>query len=109
MSGFSDRLRQAREQAGFATKADAARALGEPLPTYYGHENGHRGGKRPSPETVMKYARRFGVSVEWLLNGTGLKKARNRPDFEVMYERLDEDQRAEVLRFMEFHSLKNRP
>lgn len=60
---IGERLRQAREAAGYASAAAAARALGVPYPTYAGHENGSRG-LRGNLET---YARRFGVSTDWLL------------------------------------------
>lgn len=63
---ISDRLIQARKNAGFATASEAAKALGVREPTYLGHENGSRGFKAPS---AQQYARRFGVSPEWLLFG----------------------------------------
>lgn len=64
----SDRLMQARRKAGYASASDAAKALGVKEPTYMGHENGSRGFKKASAE---QYARRFGVSLEWLLTGRG--------------------------------------
>lgn len=70
MESVADRLRQARQEAGFESVADAARALGVSYPTYAGHENGARGLRRDS---LTKYARRFKVSVDWLLTGKGDK------------------------------------
>lgn len=64
----NERLTEAREKAGFATAADAARALGVKLPTYYSHENGTSGLR---PDVAAKYARKFRVSLEWLLTGKG--------------------------------------
>jgi phage repressor protein C with HTH and peptisase S24 domain len=61
------RLRLAREQAGFARASDAARALGIEEPTYLGHENGSRGLSR----AAARYARFFGVSLDWLIDGRG--------------------------------------
>jgi phage repressor protein C with HTH and peptisase S24 domain len=61
------RLRFAREQAGFARASDAARAMGIEAPTYLGHENGSRGLSR----AVARYARFFGVSLDWLIDGRG--------------------------------------
>jgi len=61
------RLRFAREQAGFARASDAARAMGIEEPTYLGHENGSRGLTRAS----ARYARFFGVSLDWLIDGRG--------------------------------------
>jgi phage repressor protein C with HTH and peptisase S24 domain len=66
---INERLRAAREAAGFKTKADAAKAVGVPYPTYAGHENGGRGAfKRDEAAT---YARVFKVNLEWLLTGRG--------------------------------------
>ena len=64
----ADRLRAARERAGFATAADGARRLNVPVATYSGHENGSRGLKR---EVAARYAKAFGVTPEWLLFGSG--------------------------------------
>jgi phage repressor protein C with HTH and peptisase S24 domain len=61
------RLRLAREQAGFAHASDAARAMGVEEPTYLGHENGSRGLSR----AAARYARFFGVSLDWLIDGLG--------------------------------------
>lgn len=64
----SDRLRLARERAGFETAADAARRFDWQLVTYRHHENGTRGFKQSA---AIRYARAFRVSPEWLLFGTG--------------------------------------
>ncbi len=61
------RLRLAREQAGFAQPSDAARAMGIEEPTYLGHENGSPGLSR----AAARYARFFGVSLDWLIDGRG--------------------------------------
>jgi len=63
-----ERLVAARKAAGYETAADAALALGMPYPTYAGHENNSSGFKH---KTAVIYARRFGVSLEWLLTGRG--------------------------------------
>jgi phage repressor protein C with HTH and peptisase S24 domain len=59
------RLRHAREQAGYPRASDAARAMGIEEPTYLGHENGSRGLSR----AAARYARFFGVSLDWLVAG----------------------------------------
>lgn len=64
---IAERLRQAREHAGFASATDAAASLGMKYATYAGHENGTRGPGR----AAEKYARRFRVSLDWLLRGVG--------------------------------------
>ncbi|MBG6143592.1 DNA-binding XRE family transcriptional regulator [Labrenzia sp. EL_142] len=63
-----ERLRHARIRAGFSSATSAANALGIPVSTYASHENDNRGFKA---DLAAKYARRFGVSVNWLLFGTG--------------------------------------
>lgn len=67
-----ERLREARLDAGFEDASEAARRLGMAGPTYLGHENGSRGFKARAPE----YARKFKVSLEWLLTGKGQKQGR---------------------------------
>ena len=62
------RLRQARlAQGRFAEAADAARAMGIPLPTYYNHENGSNGLSRSG----QQYAKFYRVNYDWLINGRG--------------------------------------
>lgn len=63
-----ERLTRARAAAGYDTAAEAARALGVNLQTYYSHENGTSGIR---PQVARKYARKFGVRTEWLLYGEG--------------------------------------
>lgn len=63
-----ERLAAARQSAGYESAADAARALGVSYPTYAGHENGSSGFRH---KTAAIYARKFGVSLEWLLTGRG--------------------------------------
>lgn len=65
------RLAQAREAAGYRTATAGAEALGMVYSTYAGHENGNRGLRG----NLERYARRYGVSVDWLLTGRG-----NAPD-----------------------------
>jgi DNA-binding XRE family transcriptional regulator len=72
MSEPHERLRQARRAAGYEEATDAARALGLREPTYLAHENGSRGFRARAPE----YAKRYGVSLEWLLTGRGQKEQR---------------------------------
>lgn len=76
MSTSADRLREARERAGFTTASEGAEAAGAKIPTYVQHENGIRG--YPAPK-ARKYARAFGVTPEWLLYGTPMKGRRTIP------------------------------
>jgi len=63
-----ERLRAARERAGYKDAAEAARRFGWTEPTYRSHENGSRNFTRKGAE---RYARAFRVSPEWLFLGTG--------------------------------------
>ncbi len=65
---MNDRLKQARENAGYTQASDAADAFGWKYSTYAGHENGTRGIKS---DTARVYAKAFRVSPEWLLFGDG--------------------------------------
>lgn len=64
---IGERLALARRAAGFKSAVDAAEALHVKYPTYAGHENGSRGLRR----NIEKYARRFGVTMDWLMTGRG--------------------------------------
>jgi phage repressor protein C with HTH and peptisase S24 domain len=66
--GRAERLRLARERAGFARAADAAKALSANSQTYHGHENGNRGF---DADTGARYAKKFNVDYQWLMTGTG--------------------------------------
>lgn len=71
-----ERLAWAREQAGYASKSEAARALGMKIPTYNSHERAGQPGARDfSPEDAEKYARAFRVAHSWLVTGKGDPKA----------------------------------
>jgi transcriptional regulator with XRE-family HTH domain len=61
------RLKAAREASGYGTAKAAAEALGIPYATYVQHENGRRGIVREAD----LYARRFKISLDWLMRGRG--------------------------------------
>ena len=61
-----ERLTIARRDAGYTKRADAVRALDVSYPTYAGHENGAR---EFDWETAKRYAKKFNVTPEWLLDG----------------------------------------
>lgn len=60
----SDRLKAARENAGFDSAADAARAFGWTESAYRHHENGTR---NFGADAAKKYGRAFKVKPGWLL------------------------------------------
>jgi len=68
-----ERLKLAREKAGYATAADGARAMGVKEVTYYHHENGTNGLSRSG----ARYAAFFRVSLDWLLEGRGQMQVAN--------------------------------
>jgi transcriptional regulator with XRE-family HTH domain len=71
MTDIPNRLRTAREKAGFSSAAEAASRFGWNYPTYAGHENGHRGIKA---DVLRIYARAFKVDVGWLVGGDPLRQ-----------------------------------
>lgn len=64
----AERLRLARQEAGFEDAASAARAFGWPVVSYRSHENGIRGLR---PMVAKRYARAYKVSAAWLMSGEG--------------------------------------
>ncbi len=80
MTKQGDRLRKAREGAGVASAAEAARQLGVIYQTYVGHENGSRS---YDYDAAVAYGRRFGVDPGWLLKG---EPSKSRPKQPLTYE-----------------------
>lgn len=66
MTDKADRLKQARERAGYSTAKLAAEAMGVSVASYTQHENGTRGFK---DDTAARYAAFFKVPVEWVIFG----------------------------------------
>lgn len=62
----AERLKAAREQAGYSSAKDAALAMGVSVPTYIQHENGTRGFPK---DRALRYAKFFRTTPEWLLYG----------------------------------------
>lgn len=100
MSDPSERLRIARLRAGFGSAKEAAEAMGFPVSTYLGHENGSRG--YPAKKAEI-YARRFKVREQWLLYGVGAGPGQSdEPKAEVVdiFDRLPPVKRAEALGYL---------
>jgi phage repressor protein C with HTH and peptisase S24 domain len=72
MSEASERLRQARKDAGFRSARAAALKFGWKPSTYASHENGQT--PEIPHEAARDYARAFKVSPGWLLTGEGSKR-----------------------------------
>src|SRR5215472_898840 len=92
-----ERLRTARERAGYLTTTAAAKALGVTLSTYTHHENGTRQFRAPE---AVRYATFFRVSVSWLLTGKGPIDGRS--TVEELYESLPDDAKREALTYLEY-------
>jgi phage repressor protein C with HTH and peptisase S24 domain len=71
-----ERLRIARQNAGFDNATDAARAFGWNENTYRSHENGERGLRLAIAE---RYAEAFETSAGWLLTGEGEAEPKPEP------------------------------
>lgn len=68
MGESNDRLKAARERAGFDSARQAAIRFGWTISTYASHENG----QTPVPQKAAeKYAAKFKVSAGWILTGEG--------------------------------------
>jgi SOS-response transcriptional repressor LexA len=65
---MGERLKLARERAGYPSAAAASRRFSFVEDTYRSHENGVRNFTR---DTAVVYARAYRVSVEWLYLGVG--------------------------------------
>jgi len=64
---IGERLRRARQQAGFSSARAAALAFGWSVSTYASHENGQT--ETPPIEALARYARAFRVPVEEITFG----------------------------------------
>ena len=101
MTDPAERLRIARLRAGYETGKDAAEALGIPVSTYLGHENGSRGITARQAEV---YARKYKVREGWLLYGTGpgpgTEQSGETAEIFDIIEHLPPIRRAEALRIL---------
>jgi len=94
---MAQRLREAREAAGFLSAKDAARALRLADSTYTQHENATRG--FPVAK-ARRYAVFFKVNIDWLVNGRGTPKGRSSID--TLYGELDERNQEQARQYLEF-------
>jgi len=88
----ADRLRLARERAGYDSAGGAARANGWSVGTYRHHENGTRNFPAKVAES---YARAYGVSAGWLL---GLTERDDRSYAQEIQSQLFTDAEVEMVR-----------
>jgi transcriptional regulator with XRE-family HTH domain len=101
MNDPAARLRIARLRAGYETAKEAAEALGIPVSTYLGHENGSRGITAKQAEI---YARKYKVREQWLLYGVGAgpgsEQTGDTAEIISIIEHLPPLRRAEALRIL---------
>ena len=64
---FAQRLRAARESAGFATASEFAKAIGVEPPAYRKWE---RGEAEPGIADLARIHRQFRLSLDWLIAGS---------------------------------------
>ena len=72
MMTMGERLRAARDAAGYKSASKAAEALGVTASSYRAHENGQN---EFGPEMAQFYARKFGTTASYLLTGEGPQRA----------------------------------
>jgi hypothetical protein len=95
----AERLRWARESAGFKSPREAARKFEWNENTYKSHENGVRG-TRGLPEAAMKrYGRAFGVAWEWI--AVGSSDVADRLRLTRIWDRIPAHQKATAERVLE--------
>lgn len=70
MTTIHEKLRIARENAGFPTKSDAARKIGLPIQTVIGHEQPPhlRGSRKPKLDSLQIYAKGYNVPLSYFLD-----------------------------------------
>lgn len=91
----AERLKTARELR-YDSAADAARALRIAYPTYAGHENGTTGFKAKA----SLYARKFGVRLEWLWEGTEPMLPDEEDEVVALAKRIAQQDRNTVIKIL---------
>jgi hypothetical protein len=99
----ADRLKETRIAKGIPSAVEAARRIGIAEQTYSAHENGSRGLGRSAP----RYARFYGISLGWLLTGTGaVRPGQGHPAAEI-FDDLPPERQVEALDYLSYlHSRK---
>jgi phage repressor protein C with HTH and peptisase S24 domain len=71
MKSMGDRLKDARQAAGYTSARGAATKHGWTVSTYSGHENGQN---KYGDDEAKDYGRAYGVNAGWLLTGEGRRE-----------------------------------
>lgn len=94
-----ERLRTARERAGYETAADAARAFGWNQNTVTSNENGNASFGRKAAE---RYATAYKVDLTWLLTGKGdMKPKTSSAEIVDIWDRIPDRWRDQAIRTLE--------
>lgn len=102
LATMNERLRWARARAGHSEAGEAADALKMPRPTYWGHENGHRGFPK---ESAIRYAKFYRVDLNWLLSGRGRPR---QGTLGQQIDQLDTSLQGEISSYLEYLIAKKR-
>lgn len=92
-----ERLRWARERAGFKKATDAARRFGWNENTYRSHDNGTRDISR---KAAARYARAYKVPIGWLLTGEGSMSEWIDPELVNLWDQIKPEDRPQALRLL---------
>lgn len=96
-----DRLKDARDKAGFRSARAAALHFHWTPSTYASHENGQTG--EIPHAAARKYAKAFRVSAAWLLNGEGdMRPVIAKDRLEKLLKSIPADRQPEAIQFLEF-------
>jgi transcriptional regulator with XRE-family HTH domain len=100
MSEMSERLKEARTKAGYASARSAALKFGWPVSTYGAHENGQND---YDAEAAAKYAKAYRVSPGYLLTGEDPPiSAEDREDLALLREARQHGILGEVRKYVRF-------
>lgn len=91
MKTMGERLRAAREHAGYSSASKAAEALGVTPSSYRAHENGQN---EFGPDMAERYGRKFGTTAAYLLTGEGPARVQRGPR---LVSSFDPDEPAEAV------------
>lgn len=96
-----DRLKQAREKAGFPSARAAAIKHHWSISTYASHENGQT--PEIPHEAARKYAKAFKVTAAWLTHAEGdMHPVIAKDQLEKLIKSIPPESRPEAIQFLEY-------
>ncbi|WP_273483669.1 helix-turn-helix domain-containing protein [Desulforamulus ruminis] len=99
MASFQKRLKQVMDEKGVKA-ADVARGTGISTPAISKYLNDTK--KKPIASNVMKIAKYFNVTSEWLYGVTDTRKPFYEPSIIDVYEKLSEAGKKEAYNFVSY-------